>query len=73
MKKRKLYIVQIGCILVFMFLAVIGIMYDSSRSLQQLLSDYIHQTLIESAVQQCLNLRQKMEADIIALHNIAFQ
>ena len=56
-----------------MFLAVIGIMYDSSRSLQQMLSDSIHQTLNESAVQQSFNLRQKMEADINALHNIAFQ
>lgn len=59
--------------IVFMFLAVIGIMYDSSRSLQQMLSDSIHQTLNESAVQQSFNLRQKMEADINALHNIAFQ
>lgn len=56
-----------------MFLAVIEIMYDSSRSLQQMLSDSIHQTLNESAVQQSFNLRQKMEADINALHNIAFQ
>lgn len=73
MKKRKPYMVQIGCILIFMFLAVIGIMYDSRRSLHQMLSDSIHQTLNESAVQQSFNLQQKMESDINALHNIAFQ
>lgn len=36
--------------IVFMFFALLGIMYDSSRSLQQMLPDSIHQTLNESAV-----------------------
>lgn len=73
MKKRKPYIIQIGCILTFMFFAVIGIMYDSSRCLQQMLSDSIHQTLNEIAVHQSLNLQQKMKSDINALTNITFQ
>ena len=73
MKKRKPYIIQIGCILAFMLLAVIGIMCDSSRGLQRMLSDSIHQTLNETAGQQTFNLHQKMEADISALNNIALQ
>ena len=39
MKRRKSYIIQIGIILAFMLLAVIGIMCDGSLGLQRMLSD----------------------------------
>lgn len=73
MKRRKSYIIPVGCILAFMLLAVIGIMCDGSLGLKRMLSDSIHQTLNETAGQQTFNLHQKIEADISALNNIALQ
>ena len=67
MKRRKSYIIPVGCILAFMLLAVIGIMCDGSLGLKRMLSDSIHQTLNETAGQQTFNLHQKIEADISAL------